>query len=720
MQARFETDRMDRGVQKQGRAGLRPGGGHGETMQKGKILIVDDSEMNRSILADMLEEEYKILEAEDGEQAIEVLQEHHADVALVLLDIVMPKMDGFGVLEVMARNNWIEDLPVIMISSESGSAQVARAYDMGVTDFIGRPFDALVVRRRVVNTLLLYAKQKRLMDMVEEQIRETERQSSLMVEILSHIVEFRNGESGQHILHVRTLTDILLRALVRKTDRYELSGEDINRISVGSALHDIGKIVIDETILNKPGKLTSEEFDVMKTHAMKGAEMLDALESQRDDPMVRSAYEICRWHHERWDGRGYPDGLSGDEIPISAQVVALADVYDALTSPRVYKPPLPHERAVEMILDGQCGAFNPLLLECLTENSDSIRMVMDADSDQAVIRESQNIVKDSVRTTPGDATASERTLRLMDYERMKHSFFSAMTKELQFEYSVTPPRLSLSSWAAELLGLEEVVANPARDQRIRAILGDDGWSRFSWEVHQTTPEEPNASFDYPLTYNGQTRWHSVVVRTVWTTGTPQRFAGALGKAIDNHDAHERMLTLEKQAARDALTGLLNQASARERIRKRLVERPEGRYAMGVFDLDLFKAANDSRGHQFGDQVLKVVAERLTHSVRSSDIISRTGGDEFMLFLEYNTDLERTIDRIFNSLCGDYEGYDISITMGVSKSENAGLSYEDMFREADSALYAAKRAKKRQYLFYDSSMKDVLRAETDVNERNGRN
>lgn len=689
-------------------------------MLKGKILIVDDSEMNRSILADMLEEEYEILEAVDGEQAVTVLEEHSADIALVLLDIVMPKMDGFGVLAVMERNGWIEDLPVIMISSESGSAQVARAYDMGVTDFISRPFDALVVRRRVVNTLLLYAKQKRLMAMVEEQIRETERQSSLMVEILSHIVEFRNGESGQHILHVRTLTDHLLRAVMRRTDRYELTSDDVTRISVGSALHDIGKIVIDAKILNKPGKLTDEEFAVMKTHAMKGAEMLDALVEHRDDPLVRAAYEICRWHHERYDGRGYPDGLKGDDIPISAQVVALADVYDALTSPRVYKAPIPHEEAVEMIMEGKCGAFNPLLLECLAENADSIRQDIVTDSDRTVARESQNIVKDSVRPAPGDAVASERTLRLMDFERMKHSFFSAMTKELQFEYTVAPPKLSLSPWAAEVLGLEEIISNPGQNKRIRTILGEDGWSRFSWEMRQTTPESPNASFDYQLTYNGQTRWHQIVLRTIWTATTPQRFAGALGKAIDNHDAHERMISLEKKAARDAMTGLLNQASARERIRRRLEERPEGRYAMGVFDLDLFKSANDSRGHQFGDRVLKTVAERLTHSVRSSDIISRTGGDEFMLFLEYNTDLERTIDRIFNSLCGDYEGYDISVTMGVARSETAGPSYEDLFREADSALYAAKRAGKRRYCFYDCSMRDVLRAETDVDERNGRN
>lgn len=676
-------------------------------MLKGKILIVDDSEMNRSILADMLEEEYEILEAEDGEQAVAVLEEHNADIALVLLDIVMPKMDGFGVLSAMERNGWIENLPVIMISSESGSAQVARAYDMGVTDFISRPFDALVVRRRVVNTLFLYAKQKRLTAMVEEQIRETERYSSLMIEILSHIVEFRNGESGLHVLHVRTLTDLLLRALIRKTDRYHLTGEDVTRINVGSALHDIGKIVIDEKILNKPGKLTAEEFAVMKTHAMKGAEMLDALEGHRDDPLVQVSYQICRWHHERWDGRGYPDGLKGDEIPISAQVVALADVYDALTSPRVYKLPIPHQKAVQMIMEGKCGSFNPLLLECLAENAGTIRQELSSDGRNTLVRESKNIVKDSVRSNANDVSASERTLRLMDYERMKHSFFSALTKELQFEYTVSPPVLTMSTWGAEALGVGEVITNPREDEALQEVLGEGGWDRFSWEMRQTTPEAPTISFDCLLTYNGQTRWHHVVLRTIWTADAPQRFAGALGKAVDVHDNREKMYALEKKAARDSMTGLLNHAAAKERIKLRLEERPGSNYALCVFDLDLFKEANDSWGHQFGDRVLKEVAERLTHSVRSSDIIARTGGDEFMLFLEYNTDLEKTINRIFNNLCGAYEDYNISVSMGVAKSETTGLSYEAMFRAADSALYAAKRAGKGRYFFYDITMQDVL-------------
>ena len=333
--------------------------------EKERILIADDSAMNRAILTEMLGDGYEILEAEDGRQAVSILQTD-ASVDLLLLDIMMPNMDGFDVLTMMNKYHWIDEIPVIMISAENASSFVERAYDLGATDYISRPFDMAVVRRRVINTLMLYAKQKRLVRLVAEQVYEKEKSSSTMINILSHIVEFRNAESGLHVLHIQTATDILLRTLVQKTDKYGLTAADIFLIRTASALHDIGKINIPESILNKPGKLTKEEFETMKTHTTIGADILDKLPFQQESELVKTAYSICRWHHERWDGRGYPDGLKGDEIPIAAQVVALADVYDALTSERCYKKAFDHDTAVQMILNGECGQFNPLLLECLT------------------------------------------------------------------------------------------------------------------------------------------------------------------------------------------------------------------------------------------------------------------------------------------------------------------------------------------------------------------
>lgn len=343
---------------------------------KETILIVDDSALNRMVLMEILgKENYTFLEAENGQQAVELL-DCHPEVDLLLLDITMPEIDGFGVLEIMNQYHWIEETPVIMISAEDAYSFIERAYDLGASDYITRPFDARVVCRRVSNTLMLYAKQKRLVQMVAEQVYEKEKVSNTMISILSHIVEFRNNESGLHVVHIRTITELLLRRLRKKTDRYPLTEADISLISTASALHDIGKINIPEQILNKPGRLTKEEFEIVKTHSAVGEHMLRQIPFNQNEPLVKIAREICRWHHERWDGRGYPDGLKGDEIPISAQVVSLADVYDALTSERCYKAAFDHDTALNMIVNGECGAFNPLLLECLMDGADQIKQAM--------------------------------------------------------------------------------------------------------------------------------------------------------------------------------------------------------------------------------------------------------------------------------------------------------------------------------------------------------
>lgn len=337
-----------------------------------QLLVVDDSEMNREILKEILGKEYRILEACDGEEALKMLEQYGTEISLVLLDIIMPKMDGFEVLAYMNRDKWIEDIPVIMISSEGSESYIRRAYELGASDYISRPFDAKVVYQRVINMIKLYAKQRRLIHLVTDQIYEKEKNNRMMTGILSQIVEFRNGESGLHVLHINILTQLLLEKLMRKSENYDLSWSQQHMIATASALHDIGKIGIDEKILIKPGKLTKEEFEAMKQHTIIGARMLDRLEMYHDEEMMKYAYEICRWHHERYDGKGYPDGLKGEEIPISAQVVSLADVYDALVSDRVYKKAYSHEKAMEMILNGECGMFNPLLLECLVEIQDKV------------------------------------------------------------------------------------------------------------------------------------------------------------------------------------------------------------------------------------------------------------------------------------------------------------------------------------------------------------
>ena len=347
-----------------------------------KILIVDDSKFNRDILKEILGETYNYLEAENGNQAIQMIGEN-IGIDLMLLDINMPQMNGFEVLKIMKRSQCIEETPVIMISSEESVDTMREAYEMGITDYITRPFDSVIVKKRVQNTLSLYANQNNLVNVVVDQIYEKEENNNIMIRILSSILGSRNSESREHILHIKTATEMMLRQLIKITDVYHLTEADIALITTASSLHDIGKIYIPEEILNKPGRLTDEEFKIMKTHSELGADIIQDMHLPQENPLVHTAWEICRWHHERWDGKGYPDGLKGEEIPISAQVVSIADVYDALTSERCYKKAFDHDTAIKMILDGQCGQFNPILLKCLKELSPRIFKIFSNETDDS-------------------------------------------------------------------------------------------------------------------------------------------------------------------------------------------------------------------------------------------------------------------------------------------------------------------------------------------------
>ena len=504
---------------------------------KQKILIVDDSELNRSLLSDMLCDEFEILEAENGMEASQILHNQELEISLMLLDIVMPVMDGFEMLAVMNKNGWIKSIPVIMISAETVPAYVDRAYDLGVLDYISRPFDERTVRRRVISTLLLASKQKELTHMLADQIYEKEKDNRLMVEILSNIVEFRNGESGLHVLHIHTLSELLLRQLLEKTDKYSITKRDIPLICNASALHDIGKIVVPSEILNKPGRLTREEYEIMKTHSAEGAGILQRIPLRENEPLIQVGYQICRWHHERYDGRGYPDGLKGEEIPIAAQVVSLADVYDALTSKRVYKPAYSHEKTMEMILGGECGAFNPLLLECLQEISETLKKELTViSSNQNSEEELMNIVEQIISTD--NLNVPERTLQLLGHERMKGQFFSSMSKEILFEYIETPEMLMLSEWGAQYLNLSCSIAKPSESSFGTQVFSREDFQSLLLLLKDTTPENPVLEKSYLLTINGQKRWGKVITRSMWSDGKRPKYEGAIGKIVDIHEEME--------------------------------------------------------------------------------------------------------------------------------------------------------------------------------------
>ena len=335
------------------------------------VLIVDDSPMNRDILSEILSDDFEVLEASNGAKCLEILDARGPELSIVLLDIVMPDMDGFDVLSRMAAQGLLEDLPVVMISSEDSAQTVRRAYELGASDYISRPFDARIVRRRVTNITRLYARQRRLRAMVSQQFYDREKNDQILFGILSQVMEIHYGESSHHIPRVQRITGILLERLCQKTDRYGLTGADRRLIATAAALHDIGRMAIDDRILKAPDP-TPEQKAILRTHTILGAQMLENLSQYQDEPLVKFALQICRWHHERWDGSGFPDGLKGDNIPIAAQVVALADAYDSLVGKGDKHLALPQAQAIAELEAGTYGAFDPLLLECLRDVKDRL------------------------------------------------------------------------------------------------------------------------------------------------------------------------------------------------------------------------------------------------------------------------------------------------------------------------------------------------------------
>lgn len=782
--------------------------------EKQKILIVDDSEMNRAILTGILDDGYDFLEAENGLQALDVLRAHR-DISLVLLDIVMPELDGFGVLSVMGEQHWIDQTPVIMISAESDSMLVERAYQLGATDYISRPFDKSVVRRRVINTLMLYGKQKHLMRMITEQVYRREKSNRLMTGILSHIVEFRNAESGPHVQHIQTVSELLLRQLARKTDRYTLTEDDIALISTASALHDIGKISIPDSILNKPGKLTAEEFEVVKTHAAVGASILQNLPMTQDEPLIQVAYQICRWHHERYDGHGYPDGLVGDQIPITAQVVSLADVYDALTGERCYKKAYPHETAVRMIQNGECGVFNPLLIECLLDIQDQLQREIGTPPEArnfslAAQRISDHMVRE-------DDLPFENNLQYrLAYEREKKTFFAPFAGGLQFDYNIRQDKAFVSDYTADPVCENRTFTADAL-LRLYAVSPEDS-SRLRDAAKQTTPESPDASISATVTVRGEKTLCRIAIRTLWSRESIRRMIGVVGYVVpigtdhsaapalslrmnnitglrartilqelqlyfdkvrlvtpEDHgvyklnedgslkrrerpcyaiwgaeqvcrncagckalsdknrvvkleltktgiyqviaksvvvegrpfvlelisrsdvgiwfDSHGKKILLEKYG-RDFYTDALTGAYCRQYFEDQRASL-QGEDGVAMIDVDHFKEINDAYGHPVGDVALKKIVGAILSCIRSTDMLIRYGGDEFLvIFPQIQKDAftlkMRYIQDVVSRLAVDgYPDIRLSVSIGgVHRVE----PLTEAIRQADQLMYRDKANK----------------------------
>ena len=488
-----------------------------------KILIVDDSEFNRDMLKEILRETYNYLEAENGNQAIQIMGENPG-IDLMLLDINMPQMNGFEVLKWMNQSRCIDETPVIMISSEDAVDTMRKAYELGITDYITRPFDSVIVKKRVQNTLGLYMNQKHLINVVYDQVYEKEENNNIMIQIMSNILGSRNSESREHILHIKIATEMMLRQLVKVTDAYPLTEADIALITTASSLHDIGKIRIPEEVLNKPGRLTDEEFKIMKKHSELGAAIIKDMDFPQDHRLVHTAWEICRWHHERWDGKGYPDGLKGEEIPISAQVVSIVDVYDALTSERCYKKAFDHDTAIQMILDGQCGQFNPILLMCLKELSLQLSKMIDKEMDDIsyyheVQRLSNEILSD--RSLPNH-NYSQNVVRVM---KEKLDFFKSNSGMNSIEYNTISGQLTILNGKQQILCQRN---NPNFNLFKEFGVNEEDVRHIQALLHQTSVQNKEISVQIKATVENVRQMYKLKLHTLWSPLKKDGYIGVVG------------------------------------------------------------------------------------------------------------------------------------------------------------------------------------------------
>ena len=488
-----------------------------------KILIVDDAKFNRDILKEFLGETYDYLEAENGNQAVQIMEENPG-IDLMLLDINMPQMDGFEVLKWMKLSQCVEETPVIMISSEESVETMRKAYEMGITDYITRPFDSVIVKKRVQNTLGLYANQKRLINVVVDQVYEKEENNNIMIRILSNVLGSRNSESSEHILHIRTATEMMLRQLVKTTDAYHLTETDIAIITTASSLHDIGKIRIPEEILNKPGRLTDEEFKIMKTHSEIGASMIRDMHFLQNHPLVHTAWEICRWHHERWDGNGYPDGLKGEEIPISAQVVSIVDVYDALTSERCYKKAFEHDTAIKMILDGQCGQFNPVLLKCLKELSLQFsKMYTNETNDNKQYYEAQRLSNEilSEKSLPRK-NYSQHIIKVM---HEKIDFFKKNSGRNSVDYNAVSGQLTMINANQQTLYQRD---NPKFDVFKEFEVSEEDVQHIKDLLAHTSVQDKEISVQIEAKLENNRQLYNLKLHTLWSSLKKDGYIGIVG------------------------------------------------------------------------------------------------------------------------------------------------------------------------------------------------
>lgn len=685
------------------------------------ILIVDDVELNRAIISEVFKNEYAILEAENGAQAIELLEQHLTSVSIVLLDIIMPVMDGFEVLQIMNDRGWKSQLPVVMITTDTSEESTHKGYELGASDIISKPFNPKLVRQRVNNIVELYSHKSNLEALVHEQMSTLrERAAKLhessvnMIDMLSNVIEYKNADTSPKVINIRKITKAILLELVKVNSKYSFTSNQIDQISDGAALHDIGKVAVPDAILNKRGKLTDSELIEAQKHAERGAQLIKQITSSKKRDYFKYCYEICLYHHERYDGKGYPKGISGDDIPIWAQVVSIADVYEALVSNRIYREAYPHSQAVAMIKNGECGIFNPDILRAFLIAEKKFNKEFPELSKKDIFNyqgKNNNIANANLENdlSENNNVASDRILWLLEMERQKYQILSEMSGDIIFECNTVTNKVTFTEKIEELTGAKIIDEDADSVIDTSLALFDEDRAELHKLFDNLSPDAANFKTEIRIILkNGTYRWYQMYVHSIWDMDNGKVIGSIIGKLV-NIDRQKRETEVWRKAAdTDLLTHLLNAAAVKSRIADIIESTDPTQSVLCFVDLDNFKGINDNFGHQFGDEVIKKIASELKNAVRLTDIVGRIGGDEFVLFLRgigSMENIESKVSQLVKILRLDYGECKISGSIGIAKYPEDATDYETLLYKADKALYFLKTDGKDGYVFYDSKFDD---------------
>lgn len=642
--------------------------------RKINILIADDSRINRSLLIDILSDYYNTIEAENGREVLSKLKQEQKKISLVLLDILMPEMDGFEVLEEMKKHTWGKDIPVIIISSETSVKSIRKGFEYGVSDYINKPFDHEIVLQRVQNTIMLHEKLDKLKQTITQQMLETEKNNTLMVDILSSIVEFRNGESGLHVIRIRIITEILLEEIAYWFPKYKITKDKISLISNAAALHDIGKISIAEEILNKPGRLSTDEFEIMKKHTIIGDEMLTNIKFGQQESLINYSREICRWHHERWDGKGYPDGLKEMQIPISAQIVALADVYDALVSERVYKKTICHEEAVKMILNGECGVFNPDLIKCFKQVSSHLLQDIEEHSlKQERIFNLYNIMYDK----PEVDDIAERTMVFKEKERIKYLTLASISSEVSFDYEIDSDTITFYGRHEEEFGIPKKISNCQNNLKKYNFFDKKTIEIITRKVLQNSNHNQLIKEIINLkAVNGKINEYELVIKLIYYHDSVYGVIGRISKVVK---AASKELNLEGIEYCSYQNDLYNQVTGEFLVSRDLIFTKPINAAVIFFKIE--KRENENTDLN----LLKLISTKINNKLLNDEIVAGLDDLEIMVYLKEDSQ-KLLVDKyqgicklVIDTLNGNYK-----LKKGMAFYPQDGISCHQLLNYAKKA------------------------------------